>query len=86
MRTDNDRYLDLADRCFSPWIEALKTPAYSWPQTVRRAYVLTWPFSALARGIAIAVLILTWLIVGCVGFVANRLSCIWRGEESIWGD
>lgn len=78
-------YLGAADHV-GRWIDRMKGPPYTWSVPARLVYVLTWPFSSLARGVAFVVLGLVWLIVGGIGFILNRLTCVWHGERSLWGD
>jgi hypothetical protein len=69
---------------FAASLTAACRPVYSWPQGVRRAYVLTWPLAAVARCAAVAVIGLLWLAAGAFGYLRYVSKCRWYGVQSIW--
>lgn len=69
---------------FATQLAAVCRPVWSWPQGVRRAYVLTWPLSAVVRGTAVACIGALWLAAGALGYLRYTAKCRWYGVRSIW--
>lgn len=63
-------------------IMLLTRPAHTWPAALRRPYVLTWPVSWMARGLAVVALLVISGLLGLAGMVVSRLAHVWAGTPS----
>jgi hypothetical protein len=69
---------------FATQFAAVRRPVYSWPQRVRRAYVLTWPLAAIVRGTAVICIGLLVIAAGAFGYLRYVAKCRWHGVRSVW--
>jgi hypothetical protein len=69
---------------FAALFAAVLRPVYSWPQGVRRIFVLTWPVSAIVRGVAVVGIGLLAIASGGLSYLRYVGKCRWYGVRSIW--
>lgn len=64
------------------YADVIRSPAYTWPKFIRRAYVLTFPVTAPFRLLIWILLGFLFIATGIGGTIASRLAHIWVGIKS----